>query len=72
MFDDLQSFLDLYYAGCSVLVTEADFYDLTIAYLRKAASQGVRHAEIFFDPQTHTERGIEMETVIHGIDRALG
>jgi adenosine deaminase len=71
VFDDLQSFLDLYYAGCSVLVTEADFYDLTIAYLRKAAGQGVRHAEIFFDPQTHTERGIEMATVVNGIDRAL-
>jgi adenosine deaminase len=71
VFDDLQSFLDLYYAGCSALVTEADFFDLTMAYLRKAASQGVRHAEIFFDPQTHTERGIEMATVIHGIDRAL-
>ena len=71
VFDDLQAFLDLYYAGCSVLVNEADFYDLTMAYLRTAAAQGVRHAEIFFDPQTHTERGIEMGTVIHGIDRAL-
>jgi adenosine deaminase len=71
VFDDLQSFLDLYYAGCSVLIAEADFYDLTMAYLRMAASQGVRHAEIFFDPQTHTERGIEMATVINGIDRAL-
>ena len=57
VFDDLQSFLDLYYAGCSVLVTEPDFYDLTMAYLRRAAAQGVRHAEIFFDPQTHTDRG---------------
>jgi adenosine deaminase len=71
VFDDLQSFLDLYYAGCSVLVTEVDFYDLTMAYLRKAVSQGVRHAEIFFDPQTHTERGIDIATVINGIDRAL-
>src|ERR1700710_44360 len=56
VFDDLQSFLDFYYAGCSVLVTEPDFYDLTMAYLRRAVDQGVRHAEIFFDPQTHTER----------------
>ncbi len=71
VFDDLQSFLDLYYAGCSVLVTEVDFYDLTTAYLRKAVSQGVRHAEIFFDPQTHTERGIDIATVVNGIDRAL-
>ncbi|HEY3725437.1 MAG TPA: adenosine deaminase, partial [Acidimicrobiia bacterium] len=58
VFEDLQSFLDVYYAGCSVLVTEADFSDLTAAYLRRAASQGVRHAEIFFDPQTHTDRGV--------------
>ncbi len=71
VFDDLQSFLDLYYAGCSVLVTEQDFADLTTAYLRRAAAQGVRHAEIFFDPQTHTDRGIDFATVINGIDRAL-
>lgn len=71
VFDDLQSFLDLYYAGCSVLVTEPDFYDLTMAYLRRAATQGVRHAEIFFDPQTHTDRGVELATVINGIDTAL-
>jgi adenosine deaminase len=71
VFDDLQSFLDVYYAGCSVLVTEPDFYDLTMAYLRRAASQGVRHVEIFFDPQTHTDRGIGLATVINGIDRAL-
>jgi len=71
VFDDLQSFLDLYYAGCSVLLTEADFYDLTMAYLRRAAAQGVRHAEIFFDPQTHTDRGIAFATVVDGIDRAL-
>jgi adenosine deaminase len=71
VFDDLQSFLDLYYAGCSVLVVEADFYDLTMAYLRRAAAQGVRHAEIFFDPQTHTDRGIPFATVVDGIVRAL-
>jgi adenosine deaminase len=71
VFDDLQSFLDLYYAGCSVLVTEADFYDLTLAYLRRAAADGVRHAEIFFDPQTHTDRGIPFAVVVDGIARAL-
>jgi len=71
VFDDLQSFLDLYYAGCSVLVTERDFSELTAAYLRRAAGQGVRHAEIFFDPQTHTERGVGFATVVDGIRRAL-
>jgi adenosine deaminase len=71
VFEDLQSFLDIYYAGCTVLVTEQDFYDLTAAYLSRAVSQGVRHAEIFFDPQTHTERGVAFETVIMGIHRAL-
>jgi adenosine deaminase len=71
VFDDLQSFLDIYYANCAVLQTEQDFYDLTWAYLSKAASQGVRHAEIFFDPQTHTQRGISFETCCTGISRAL-
>jgi adenosine deaminase len=71
VFDDLQSFLDLYYAGCSVLITEQDFADLTAAYLRRAAAQGVRHAEIFFDPQTHTDRGIDIATVFNGLSRAL-
>jgi adenosine deaminase len=71
VFSDLQSFLDIYYAGCRVLLTEQDFYDLTYAYLVRAAGQGVRHAEIFFDPQTHTDRGVPFETVISGIDRAL-
>jgi adenosine deaminase len=71
VFDDLQSFLDIYYAGCAVLITAQDFYDLTAAYLSRAAGQGVRHAEIFFDPQTHTERGIPFETVVTGIHRAL-
>lgn len=70
-FTDLQSFLDIYYRATSVLITEEDFYDLTIAYLRKAASQHVRHTEIFFDPQSHTARGIAFETVIRGIERAL-
>jgi adenosine deaminase len=70
-FADLQSFLDLYYEGMRVLLHERDFYDLTLAYLRKAASQGVRHAEIFFDPQAHTDRGVPFETVISGIHRAL-
>lgn len=71
VFEDLQSFLDIYYANCAVLRTERDFYDLTTAYLAKAARQGVRHAEIFFDPQTHTQRGVAFETCCMGIRRAL-
>ena len=71
VFSDLQSFLDIYYAGCRVLLKEQDFYDLTWAYLERAAAQGVRHAEIFFDPQTHTDRGVPFETVVTGIHRAL-
>ena len=71
VFDDLQSFLDIYYANCAVLLTEQDFYDLTTAYLTTAVSQGVRHAEIFFDPQTHTTRGVPFETCVSGIRRAL-
>jgi adenosine deaminase len=70
-FADLQSFLDIYYANCAVLQTEQDFYDLTKAYLVKAAGQGVRHAEVFFDPQTHTQRGVAFETCCLGIRRAL-
>ncbi|MBS0517581.1 MAG: adenosine deaminase [Proteobacteria bacterium] len=70
-FTNLQDFLDLYYQGMSVLREEQDFYDLAIAYLRRAAAQNVRHAEIFFDPQGHTERGISFETVIDGLWRAL-
>jgi adenosine deaminase len=70
-FTDLQSFLDIYYAGAKVLIHERDFYDLTWAYLEKAHSQNVRHTEIMFDPQTHTSRGIEFKTVISGITRAL-
>ena len=71
VFSDLQSFLDIYYAGCAVLVKEQDFYELTWAYLTRVAAQGVRHAEIFFDPQTHTDRGVPFETVVTGIHRAL-
>ncbi len=71
VFSDLQSFLDIYYAGCRVLMKEQDFYDLTWAYLTRAAAQGVRHAEIFFDAQTHTDRGVAFETVVSGIYRAL-
>ncbi len=70
-FEDLPSFLNIYYQGSQVLQTEKDFYDLTTAYLKKATSQNVRHAEIFFDPQSHTERGVAFETVYRGIDRAL-
>lgn len=70
-FHNLQSFLDIYYKGAGVLQTEADFYDLTREYLEKARSQNVLHTEIFFDPQTHTSRGIDFETVVNGIKNAL-
>ena len=70
-FTDLQSFLDIYYAGASVLLTEDDFYDMTAAYIERALDDGVVHAEIFFDPQTHTERGVPIETVVAGMERAL-
>ena len=69
-FTDLQSFLDIYYAGASVLLTEQDFFDMTMAYLHRAAADNVRHAEIFFDPQTHTARGVPFQTVVDGIWRA--
>ncbi len=69
-FRNLQDFLDIYYQGARVLQTEQDFYDLMWAYLKKASSQNVRHAEIFFDPQTHTDRGIPFEVVIDGLNRA--
>ena len=69
-FTNLQSFLDIYYAGASVLITEQDFYDMTRAYLLRAAQDNVIHTEIFFDPQTHTVRGVAMETVIRGLHRA--
>jgi adenosine deaminase len=70
-FDGLQDFLDLYYAGMSVLVEASDFHDLTWAYLERAAAQGGTHAEIFFDPPCHTERGVAFETVLEGITGAL-
>jgi adenine deaminase len=70
-FTDLQSFLDLYYEAMRVLRTERDFYDLTRAYLKRAADENVRRAEIFFDPQAHTGRGVPFEEVLGGIERAL-
>ncbi|MEU0839436.1 adenosine deaminase [Streptomyces sp. NPDC005962] len=70
-FTDLQDFLNLYYALMAVLRTEDDFADLTNAYLARAREQGVRHAEIFFDPQAHTARGVDIGTVIRGLTRAL-
>ncbi len=70
-FADLQSFLDIYYEGMRVLLREQDFYDLTRAYLERAHAQHVRHTEIFFDPQAHTDRGVAFETVISGIHHAL-
>lgn len=70
-FADLQAFLDLYYAGMSVLLHEQDFYDLTAAYMARAVADGVVHTEIFFDPQGHTMRGVAFETALDGIWRAL-
>ena len=70
-FRDLQTFLDIYYAGAQVLRKAQDFYDLTSAYLKRAAEDNVLHVEIFFDPQTHTERDVEFATVIDGIYGAL-
>jgi len=70
-FGELQDFLDLYYQGMRVLQTEDDYYEMTWAYLEKARAQNVLHAEIFFDPQGHTSRGIAFETVLDGISRAL-
>src|SRR6516164_8102633 len=69
-FDDLSSFLAVYYEGMSVLLTEEDFYDLAAAYFRKAHSQNVVYAEVFFDPQAHTTRGVPFDTVVRGIRRA--
>ncbi|HEU4853151.1 MAG TPA: adenosine deaminase [Telluria sp.] len=69
-FTDLQSFLDIYYAGASVLLHEQDFYDMTAAYLKRAEQDNVRHAEIFFDPQTHTARGVPFAHIVNGIHRA--
>lgn len=70
-FNNLQEFLDLYYQGADVLRTEQDFYDLTWAYLLRCKAQNVIHTEPFFDPQTHTDRGIAFETVLNGISQAL-
>jgi len=70
-FTDLQSFLDIYYAGASVLLTEEDFFDMTMDYVKRAVADNVRHAEIFFDPQTHTVRGVPIGVVIDGIADAL-
>ncbi|RYF64258.1 MAG: adenosine deaminase, partial [Comamonadaceae bacterium] len=69
-FTNLQTFLDIYYAGASVLLKEQDFYDMAWAYLERAAADHVLRTEMFFDPQTHTERGVSMETVVHGLHRA--
>ncbi len=70
-FNNLQEFLDLYYQGADVLRTEQDFYDLTWAYLQKCQAQNVIHVEPFFDPQTHTDRGIPFAVVLNGITQAL-
>jgi len=70
-FNNLQEFLDIYYEGANVLLTIQDFYDLTWAYLTKIHKQNVVHTEIFFDPQTHTDRGVPFDTVIKGIKKAL-
>lgn len=70
-FSNLQDFLDIYYQGANVLRESVDFYDLTAAYCQRAAEDGVRHAEVFFDPQTHTQRGIPMQSVVEGIASAL-
>jgi adenosine deaminase len=69
-FTDLQSFLDIYYAGASVLLHEQDFFDMAWAYFLRAQADGVVHAELFFDPQTHTDRGVPMATVVQGLARA--
>ncbi|WP_224981607.1 adenosine deaminase [Geomonas agri] len=70
-FTDLQSFLDIYYAGAGVLQTEDDFFDMAWSYLNRARADNVIHCEIFFDPQTHTARGVPFATVINGLDRAV-
>lgn len=70
-FTNLQTFLDIYYQGANVLIHEQDFYDMTWAYLEKCQQQNIRHTEIFFDPQTHTDRGISFDVVVNGIHNAL-
>eukprot|EP01042_Synura_sphagnicola_P016815 gene16815-21256_t len=69
-FSNLQDFIDIYYQGANVLLKEQDFYDLGMAYFQRAAADNVRHAEIFFDPQTHTDRGVPYAYVIEGLSRA--
>ncbi len=69
-FHNLQSFLDIYYAGANVLIVEQDFYDLAMAYFEKCAADHVVHTEMFFDPQTHTDRGVAFATVMNGLQRA--
>ena len=70
-FSNLQDFLDIYYVGMNVLITQADFHDLTMAYLTRVHADNVRHVELFFDPQGHTDRGIAFATVVNGITSAL-
>src|ERR1700755_1309599 len=70
-FTNLQDFLDIYYQGMSVLITEQDFYDLAWAYLQRAKADNVRHVEMFFDPQGHTSRGVAFGTVVGGLSRAI-
>ncbi len=70
-FESLQDFLDLYYQGMSVLLTQEDFHDLTLAYMTRAAEDGVRHVEVFFDPQAHLDRGVALKTVLDGIESGL-
>jgi adenosine deaminase len=70
-FRNLQDFLDIYYQGMSVLITEQDFYDLAFAYFQRAGADNVRHVEMFFDPQGHTSRGIAFSTVVNGLSRAI-
>ena len=70
-FGNLQDFLDIYYQGMSVLITEQDFYDLAFAYLQRARADNVRHVEMFFDPQGHTSRGVAFATVVNGLHRAI-
>jgi adenine deaminase len=70
-FSNLQDFMDIYFQGANVLLHEQDFYDLTYAYLQRVNQDGVRHVEVFFDPQGHTDRGVPFEVVLGGIDRAL-
>ena len=71
VFSDLQEFLDVYYVGMQVLQTEEDYYDLALAYFRRARADNIRHAEIFFDPQAHTDRGVSVDVVISGLVQAI-